>query len=241
MAGVNRRSFHRVPARLVAAGAAASLVVGTWIVGVAGATRFTTSAAQAKIGQTESQLTRIEQTIAQEQRDSALLGQEYDAEMVHLQVVRAAIAATDAHLTHIRKTIVIDKRVLARAAVQDYVLGAQGTQITALFSTSANTFVISEEYSDTAVINLDAAKRSLEAAQVKLAQTRTQQEAQQQQAQAAASRLQALQQQNEQASAKSEATFASLKGTLGREVAAAAQAKAEREAAAAAAAAAAER
>ncbi len=241
MAGVNRRSFHRVPARLVAAGAAASLVVGTWIVGVAGATRFTTSAAQAKIGQTESQLTRIEQTIAQEQRDSALLGQEYDAEMVHLQVVRAAIAATDAHLTHIRKTIVIDKRVLARAAVQDYVLGAQGTQITALFSTSANTFVISEEYSDTAVINLDAAKRSLEAAQVKLAQTRTQQEAQQQQAQAAASRLQALQQQNEQASAKSEATFASLKGTLGREVAAAAQAKAEREAAAAAAAAAAAR
>ena len=241
MAGVKCRTSRRALVRFLAASTAACLAVGMWAVTSAGATAFTTSAAQSKVHQTQSQITQIEQTLAQEQRQSTVLGQEYDAEVAHLQAVQAAIAATDTRLAGIRKTISVDKRVLADAAVQDYVLGAQGTQITALFSTSANTTVISQEYSDTAVGNLDAAKHALEAAQVTLTATRAQQQVQEQQAQAAAARLGTLQQENQAASGRSEATLASLKGTLGSEVAAAAQAKAEKEAAAAAAAAAAQR
>ena len=239
MAGVKCRTSCRALARFLAAGTAASLALGMWAVTSAGATAFTTSAAQAKVHQTQSQITQIEQTIAQEQRQSAVLGQEYDTEMAHLQAVRAAIAATDARLVQTEKTITVDKRLLAEAAVQDYVLGAQGTQITALFSTSANTTMISQEYSDTAVGDLDAAKRALEAAQVTLTATKAQQQVQEEQAQADAARLQALEQENQQASGRAQATLTALKGTLGNEVAAAAQAKAQKEAAAAAAAAAA--
>ena len=239
MARVKCRTSRRALGRFLAASTAASLAVGMWAVTSAGATSFTTSAAQARVHQTQSQITQIEQTIAQEQRQSAALTQEYDAERAHLQAVRAAIAATDARLAETEKTISVDKHVLAEAAVQDYVLGAQGAQITALFSTSANTTMISQEYSDTAVGDLDAAKRALQAAQVTLVATKARQQVQEQQAQADAARLQALEQENQQASARSQATLASLKGTLGSEVAAAAQAKAEKEAAAAAAAAAA--
>jgi cell wall-associated NlpC family hydrolase len=241
VAGVNCRISRRALAHLLAAGTAASLLVGTSVVASAGATQFTTSGAQAKVHQTESQITQIEQKIAQEQHQAAVLGQEYDTATAHLQAVRAELAATDARLTKIRKTIVVDKRVLATAAVQDYVLGAQGTQITSLFSTSANTVVISEQYSQTAVGNLSAAKHALQAAQVKLDAAKAQQQAQEQQTQAAVASLKTLQLENEQASRAAQATLQSLKGTLGQEVAAAAQAKARKEAAAAAAAAAARR
>jgi peptidoglycan DL-endopeptidase CwlO len=241
VAGVKCRTSRRALARFLAAGAAASLIAGAWAVASAGATTFTTSAAQAKVNATQNQITQIEQTIAQEQQKSAVLGQEYDSEMAHLQVVRAALSATDARLARIRRTITVDKRVLAKAAVQDYVLGAQGTQITSLFSTSANTMVISEEYSDTAVGDLNAAKHALDAAQVTLDTTKAQQQTQAQQAQSAAAHLHTLQQENEQAAQAATSTLQSLKGTLGQEVAAAEQAKIRKEAAAAAAAAAAQR
>ncbi len=238
VADVDGRTRRRAFGRILAAGTAAALLAGTWALTTAGATEFTTSGAQAKVGQTQTQITQIEQTIAQEQRQSAELAQEYDSAMVRLQAVQAAIDATDARLVQVRKTIVVDKRVLAKAAVQEYVLGAQGTQITSLFSTSANTLVISEQFSDTAVGNLNGAKDALEAAQVELDATRAQQQVQERQAQAAAGRVQTLQQENQQATNSSNATLDSLKGTLGKEVAAAEQAKAEKEAAAAAAAAA---
>jgi cell wall-associated NlpC family hydrolase len=240
VADVSGRIVRRALGRMLAAATAASLLAGTWAVATAGATKFTTSAAQAKVSQTQSRITQIEQTVAQEQHQSAVLGTRYDDEMAHVQAVRAAIAATDRRLAQVQSTIVVDRGVLAKAAVQDYVLGAQGTQITSLFSTSANTLVISEEYSDTAVGNLNVAKHTLETAQTALDATRAQQQVQERQAQTAAARLQTLQQENQQASVRSEATLQSLKGTLGKEVAAAEQAKAEREAAAAAAAARAE-
>ncbi len=241
MAGVKCRTPRRTLARSLAAGALACLLAGTFAAATAGATQFTTGAAQAKVHQTQTQITQIQQKIAQEQEQSAVLGQEYDAEMTHLQAIRTAIAATDSRLSQVRRTIVTDKRVLAKAAVEDYVLGAQGTQITSLFSTSANTVVISEQYSDTAVGNLDAAKHALEAAQVTLDATKAQQQAQEAQAQAAAAHLATLHQENEQAAQQAQSTLQSLKGTLGQEVAAAAEAKAKKEAAAAAAAAAARR
>ncbi|HTX62198.1 MAG TPA: hypothetical protein VMD28_01060, partial [Acidimicrobiales bacterium] len=112
MADVTGRIARRAVARVFAAGVAASLLIGTWAVVTSGATTFTTAAAQAKVGQTRSQITRIEDTIAQEQRQSAVLGQEYDNAMAHLQAVRAALAATDARLAQTRETIVVDKQVL---------------------------------------------------------------------------------------------------------------------------------
>ncbi|MGH9099416.1 MAG: hypothetical protein ACRDV8_04195, partial [Acidimicrobiales bacterium] len=229
VAGVKGRTSRRARGRLLTAGAVASLLIGTLTVvasGAAGATRYTTPAAQANVNQTQSQITQIEATIAHEQRQSAYLGQQYDQETTHLVAVRAEVAATDARLARVASTIVTDRHVLAKAAVQDYILGAQGTQITSIFSTSANTVVISDEYSNTAVGNLDAAQHALEAAQVTLDATRARQEVEEQEAQAAAARVQTLQQENQRAANKSEGTLQSLKGTLGAEVAAAEQVKA---------------
>jgi len=226
--------------RFLAAGAAASLAMGMWST-VARATSFTTSSAQANVNQTQLQVTQIEQTIQQEQRQSAALSSEFDAATAQVQADNAALAATDARLAQTRLTITHDKKVLAKAAVNDYVLGAQGTQITSIFSTAANTEIASQEYSQTAIGNMDSAKRALQGAQTVLASTLVQQQAQAQQAQAAVAKVQLLEQENQQAAQQSQATLTSLKGTLGNEVAAAAAAKAKREAAAAAAAAAAQR
>jgi peptidoglycan DL-endopeptidase CwlO len=231
---VNCRT-HRARGRLVGAAAAALLSVGVWA-SVAGATQFTTATAQAKVHATEAQVTQIEQTIAQEQQQSAVLGQEYDAATAKLQSIRAALAATDAQIARTRKTISRDKKVLAKAAVQDYVLGAQGTEITSLFATSANTVVVTQEYAQTAIGNLAQAQHALESAENELAATEQQQQSEAAAAQQQVAKVQTLQQQNAAATQQAEATLASVKGALATEVAQAAQAKAAKEAAAAAAA-----
>jgi cell wall-associated NlpC family hydrolase len=237
--GVTDVIFRRgALARLLGVGAAASLALGAWSA-VAGATTFTTGAAQAKVTQTQAQISQIETTILQENHQSAVLGQEYDAQMGKLQAERAALTATNARLAHVRKTIVVDKRVLAKAAVQAYVLGEQGTQITTMFATSANTAVISEEYSQTAVGNLSTAKHVLEGAQARLATVEQQQQSQAQQTETAAQKLQLLELENQKVAQQSQATLTSLKGSLGQQVLAAAAAKVKKEQEAAAAAAAA--
>lgn len=226
---------HRALGRLLGAAAAVSLTIGVWA-SVAGATSFTTSAAQSQVNATQAQVTQIEQTIAQQQQQSAVLAQQYDAAAAKVQSIRAALAVTDAQIARTRKTIGKDKKVLAKAAVQAYVLGAQGTQITSLFATSANTAVVTQEYAQTAIGNLTQAQHALEAAQNELASTEQQQQSQEQAAQQAVAKVQTLQQQNAAATQQAEATLASVKGTLATEVAQAAQAKAAKEAAAAAAA-----
>ena len=210
-------------------------MAGAWT-SVAGATSFTTATAQAKVNATQAQVTQIEQTIAQEQQQSSVLGQQYDVATAKLQSIRAALAATDAQIARTRKTIAKDKKILAKAAVQDYVLGAQGTQITSLFATSANTEVVTQEYAQTAIGNLAQAQHALESAENELAATERQQQSEAAAAAQQVSKVQTLQRQNAAATKQAEATLTSVKGTLATEVAQAAQAKAAKEAAAAAAA-----
>lgn len=236
MAGVICRVPRRALVKLVAAGAASSLTLGVWA-SVARATQFTTSSAVAKVNQTQAQVTQIEKTIAQEQQQSAVLGAKYDAAVAHVQAIKAELVVTARHIAATKRTITADKKTLAKAAVQDYVLGAQGTQITSLFATSANTAVASEEYSQTAIGDLSGAKLALEGAEASLTATERRQQAEEQQAQRAAAQVQSLQLQNERAAQQSAATLKQVKGKLAQEVEAAAQAKAQREAAAAAAAA----
>ncbi len=226
---------HRALGRLLGVAAAASLAVGAWA-SVAGATSFTTSTAQAKVSTTQQQLTQIEQTIAQEQQQSALLAQQYDAAAATLQSARAALASTGAQIARTRRVIAKDKKVLGKAAIQAYVLGAQGTQITSLFSTSANTAVVTQQYAQTAIGNLSQAQHSLESAQLELSATEQRQQQQEQAAQQAVAKVQTLQQKNAASTQQAHATLASVKGALATELAAAAQAKAQKEAAAAAAA-----
>jgi cell wall-associated NlpC family hydrolase len=237
VAGVICRIPRRALLKFAVVSAASSLTIGVWA-SVASATQFTTSAANAKVSQTQAQVTQIEKTIAQEQQRSAVLTQEYDAAVGHVQTLRAQLAVTAQHIAATKRTIVVDKRTLAKAAVQAYVLGAQGAQITSLFATSANTAVVSQEYSDTAIGNLSTAKAALQAAEAKLNATEQQQQVEEQRAQVAVQQVQTLQLQNEQAAAQAQDTLTSIKGQLATEVAQAAQAKAAREAAAAAAAAA---
>ncbi len=210
-------------------------MAGAWT-SVAGATSFTTATAQAKVNATQAQVTQIEQTIAQEQQQSSVLGQQYDVATAKLQSIRAALAATDAQIARTRKTIAKDKKILAKAAVQDYVLGAQGTQITSLFATSANTEVVTQEYAQTAIGNLAQAQHALESAENELATTERQQQSEAAAAAQQVSKVQTLQRQNTAATKQAEATLTSVKGTLAAEVAQVAQAKAAKEAAAAAAA-----
>lgn len=226
--------------KIATAGAASSLTIGVWA-SVARATQFTTPTANAKVSQTQAQITQIEKTLAQEQQQSAALAQQYDVAVQHEQQIQAALAVTAQHIVQTKKTIAADKKTLAKAAVEAYVTGAQGTQITSLFATSANTAVISQQYSDTAIGDLSSAKAALQQAEAKLAGIEAQQQAQEQQDQQAVAHVQSLQQQNQQAAAQAQATLKQVKGTLAVAIQAAEQAKAQREAAAAAAAAAAQR
>lgn len=256
VAGVNSQHAHRraraapslaatlpcrVAVRLVALGAVATLALAACAPAAttAGATAFATPAAQSKIAQTRQQITQILTAIGSEQKRSSELGARYDAALAHMQQVQAALHKTAARISSTQDQIASDKVVLARDAVSAYVFGAQGSQVETLFATSANTAVIEQQYSDTAMGDLTAAKQALAGDQATLVTTEARQVVQERRAQSLTRHLGALQQENQQAAQASEATLTSLKGNLGAEVAAAAQAKAKREAAAAAAAAAA--
>lgn len=229
MTDVVCRTFLRGLPRLLVAGIAVFLAVAMWAT-VARATTFaTTPAAQQKINATEAQLTAIEQTITQEQQQSAVLDQEYDAAVVHVQAVQAQLAATNANLHATQLKVKADKKVLAKAAIEDYVLGAQGTAIAPMFTSSADTTVITQEYAQTAIGDLDAAKQALQGAEAQLTVVESQQESEEQQAQQAASEVQTLEQQNAAATQQEEATLDSIKGTLATEVAQAAEAKLQKE------------
>lgn len=237
MADVTCRALRRALPRILAVGAAASITVGA-LASIAGATTFTTPGAQAQINATQQQLNQIEQQITQDEQQSAILGQEYDAAETHVQQVQAALAKTAAEIVQDKKTIAVDKAVLAKAAVKAYVLGEQSTQITPLFNSDVSTADVSEEYSQTAVDNLAQAKKALEDAKAKLNATEAQQQTEEQQAQAAAAQLATLQQKSEAATQAAHAMLASVTGKLKAEVAHAEQVKQQKEAAAAAAAAA---
>lgn len=237
VADVTCRALRRALPRILAVGAAASITVGA-LASIAGATTFTTPGAQAQINATQQQLNQIEQQITQDEQQSAILGQEYDAAETHVQQVQAALAKTAAEIVQDKKTIAVDKAVLAKAAVKAYVLGEQSTQITPLFNSDVSTADVSEEYSQTAVDNLAQAKKALEDAKAKLNATEAQQQTEEQQAQAAAAQLATLQQKSEAATQAAHAMLASVTGKLKAEVAHAEQVKQQKEAAAAAAAAA---
>ncbi len=226
-----RRAVHR----MLVAGAAVTLGLAT-IASIAGAATATTGSSQAQINATEAQVATIEATIAQEQKQSVTLANEYDAAVAHAQAVRAALAATGTRIAHTRKVIVADKATLAKAAVEAYVLGSQGTQIAPLFVSSANTANITQEYAQTAIGNLSSARQALESEQAELTAVEARQRAEEGQAQAAVAQVQTLEQQNQAAAQAAQQTLSSVKGTLAAEVAAAEVAKARREAEQAAAA-----
>jgi cell wall-associated NlpC family hydrolase len=239
---VNCRSTRRTLPHLLAVGAAAIMTVvagPSLIAGATGSGTTTTTGSapsQSQINGTQAQVASIEATIAQQEQQTAALSQQYDAAEQQLQTVHSALAATAATLSTTQANIVTDKAHLAKDAINAYVLGTAGTQISAVFSGAANSAETRTEYENTVIGDLSTAAGALEGAQAKLTATEASQKAQEQQAEAAAAQAQALQQANANATAAAEATLQQVRGTLAQEVAAAAAAQAQQEAAAAAAA-----
>lgn len=230
-------------ATLTAALAAASLGIPPFVGGAAATTTAATTTgakgspspapSPSQISATQQQATTLEATIALQQQQTAALSQRFDAAEQQIQTLQTEMATTSAQLVTTRAEIVTQRARLARDAVHAYMYGDAGTQITALFSTSANGIDDRAEYENTVIGDVTADAAALGKTEAHLAATQAQQQSEDLAAQTAAQRVVLLRQANARATAQAEATLHQVQGTLAQEVAAAAQAKAVQEAAAA--------
>ena len=229
---ITRRS---APALLGVATLALTLGVAPALVAVTPAVADPAPSSPA-ISATQSQVNQLEQTIAQQQEQTAALSQQYDGAQQTLANVQAALAATTAQLTKDQATEARDRADLAKVSINLYMAGDPPSGLTAVFDTSAVRSGERTEYEDSAIGNVTLAVQALKGEQNQLAATETRQQSEVQQAAATTAHLQSLETQNAAATAAAEATLHQVQGTLAQEVAQAAEAQAAAEAAAAAAA-----
>ena len=194
---------------------------------------------QSQINSTQTQVSALETTIAQDQQKTAALSQQYDSAVQQVQQVQAALAATTKSLQQTQQAVDVDKARLAHDAVNAYVYAAPATGITSLFTSSANQSDARKEYESTVIGDVSSAEAALQTEEAKLAATKARQQAEEQQATDALNQVQSLRTANQNATQATEATLQQVKGQLAQEVAAYAAQQAAEEAAAAAAAAAA--
>ncbi|HXZ62849.1 MAG TPA: hypothetical protein VEG62_08910, partial [Acidimicrobiales bacterium] len=145
-----------------------TLVVALCSVGPApraGATTSTTlpgpAPNQPQIDATQSQVSQIESTLAQEEQQTAVLDNLYDTAVQNLQNAQSALQAIETDLLHTRSTVEVDKRLVANDAVAAYVYGTPETGLASYFDTTATLSQARTEYTDEIVGNLTNAEQAL--------------------------------------------------------------------------------
>jgi len=200
----------------------------------AGATTSTTlpgpAPNQSQINATQSQVSQIEATLAQEEQQTSVLDDKYNTAQQDLQNAQTALQSLATNLIHARSAVKLDKRLVASDAVEAYVYGTPETGFTSYFSQSATLNQARNQYTNQIVGNLTKDETSL------LQSEEVTQQADASQAQAEAAQAKSLAQANEQEAATTKATLDQVQGQLAQEVATAAIQEAQQEAAAAAAA-----
>ena len=207
----------------------------------AGATTSTTlpgpAPNQSQINATQSQVSQIEATLAQEEQQTSILDDKYNTAEQNLQNAQTRLQAIAANLEHATSAVDADRRLVAADAVQAYVYGTPETGFASYFSSSATMNEARNQYTNQIVGNLTKDETSL-------LQSETQLEVAEGSAAgrggagpvARRRRPSRSPQANEQEAATTKATLNQVQGQLAQEVAAAAIQEAKQEAAAAAAA-----
>ncbi len=194
------------------------------------------SGAPSAISSAQAQVASLESQIAAQQQQVEALSEQFDQAAVHLSQVRAQLAQTDAALAADRQELAADRHRLVVDALNAYMYDTPAEKVSSLFSSTSEGSVLHDEYSNTAIGNVDKAVSALEAAQHQLGATQSALATQEQQAVAQAALVQQSQQAAQGANAQALATLSSVKGNLAQLVAQQAAQQAAAQAAAAAAA-----
>ncbi len=215
-------------------------LLSTAAVADAGATTSTTlpgpAPNQAQINSTQSQVSQIEATLAQEEQQTSILDEKYDTAQQDLQNAQTALQTIATNLVHTRSSVNVDKRLVANDAVQAYVFGTPETGFASYFSQSATLNQARNQYTNQIVGNLSKDETSLLQSETRLQSQEAAQQSEASQAQSEAAQAKTLAQANEQEATTTKATLNQVQGQLAQEVATAAIQEAQEEAAAAAAA-----
>ncbi len=215
-------------------------LVSTAAVANAGATTSTTlpgpAPNQSQINATQSQVSQIEATLAQEEQQTSILDDKYNTAEQNLQNAQTALQTIDANLTRERSEVDVDRRLVAKDAVQAYVYGTPQTGFASYFSSSATQNLERNQYTSQIVGNLTKDETALLQSEAQLQTQEAAQQSEAAQAQSEAAQAKTLAQANVQEAAATKATLNQVQGQLAQEVAQAAIEEAQQEAAAAAAA-----
>jgi cell wall-associated NlpC family hydrolase len=191
---------------------------------------------QSQINATQSQVSQIEATLAQEEQQTSILDDKYNTAQQNLQNAQTALQTIDANLTHERSEVEVDRRLVANDAVKAYVYGTPQTGFASYFSSSATQSLERNQYVNQIVGNLTKDETALLQSEAQLQTQEAAQQSEAAQAQSEAAQAKTLAQANEQEAAATKATLNQVQGQLAQEVAQAAIQEAQQEAAAAAAA-----
>ena len=214
--------------------------LGTWLLplGVAGATTSTTlpgpAPNQSQINATESQVSQIESTLAQEEQQTSILDDKYNTAVQNLQNDQNEEQSLAAQLVSAKTAVKVDKRLVANDAVAAYVYGTPETGFASYFSQSASQSVARNQYTNQIVGNLQSDEGALEHSESTLVAEQAQESTDAAQAQSEAAQAKSLATANEQEAATTKSTLDQVQGQLAQEVAQAAIQEAQQEAAAAA-------
>ncbi len=189
---------------------------------------------QAQINATQSQVSQIEATLAQEEQQTSILDDKYNTAVQNLQNAQSALQAISASLLHARSAVEVDKRLVRADAVAAYVYGTPQTGFASYFSQSATLNQARNQYTNQIVGNLTKDETALQRSEARLQSQEVQQQTVAAQAQSEAAQAKSLAQANIQEAATTKATLSQVQGQLAQEVAQAAIQEAQQEAAAAA-------
>ncbi len=189
---------------------------------------------QSQINATESQVSQIESTLAQEEQQTSILDNRYDTAVQNVQDAQTALASLNAAMVRTKSAVGVDKRLVTNDAIEAYIYGTPESGFASYFSSSANETLARNQYTDQIVGDLQKDESALQRSESKL----TGEEAQQQTViateQTQAAQAKSLAQANEQEAAATNNTLSQVQGQLAQEVAQAAIEEAQEEEAAAA-------
>jgi cell wall-associated NlpC family hydrolase len=191
---------------------------------------------QSQINATQSQVSQIETTLSQEEQQTSILDDKYDTAQQDVQTAQAALQSIATNLVQTRANVDVDKRLVAKDAVQAYIYGTPETGFASYFSTSATLNQARNQYTNQIVGNLTKDETALQQSETQLQTQEVAQQADAAQAQSEAAQAKSLASANEQEAAATQATLNQVQGQLAQDVAQAAIQEAQQEAAAAAAA-----
>jgi len=206
--------------------------------GAVGSTPTTPTTAVApspsQISTDQARVNSIEASLAEEEQQSALLDDRYDTAVEAEQNAQAQLAVISTKLVQTKTQVDADKRRLTSDAIKAYVYGTPQSQVTSLFTSSADLGDARTQYTKQIVGDLNSARQALETSETELSSQQSQQQNLASEAQSQANQARLLAEQNQQAASAAQATLATVKGQLAQEVLQAAVVQAQQKAAAAA-------